>query len=72
LCFRRVVRQPEPLTGEGIDPIGGGAAERPAAVTAQLTETEVVDVEEQDIRPAGHAQPSFSSPATCPISMPVF
>ena len=48
--FRAVVRQPEPLRRERVDPGGLRAPERPPAVAAQLAEAEVVDVEEQDVR----------------------
>jgi hypothetical protein len=54
LRFRGVVRQTDPLAGERVDATCPGAAERTAAVAAQLPETEVVDVEEEDVRPAGH------------------
>src|ERR1700749_1218637 len=50
-----VVGQPESLPGEGIDPAGPRPPERPPAVTAQLPETQVVHVEEQDVRPLSHA-----------------
>jgi hypothetical protein len=54
LRFRGIVRQTEPLLGERVDPVCPGAAKRTAAVTAQLTEAEVVDMEEEDVRqPAG-------------------
>jgi hypothetical protein len=44
-----VVGEAEPLGGEGVDPFGPCAAERAAAVAAQLPEAEVVHVEEQDV-----------------------
>jgi len=61
LRLGRVVGQPEPLPGEGIDPACPGPPERTAAVTAQLPETEVVDMEEQDVRSLAHLSPLLTS-----------
>ncbi len=62
LRLRGVVRQAETLPSERVDPLCPGAAKRTAAVTAQLTEAEVVDMEEEDVRP-----PSSAVGPTSPI-----
>lgn len=54
LRLGRVVGQPVSLLGERVDPPGPRSPQRPAAVAAQLTEAEVVDVEEQDVRLVRH------------------
>jgi hypothetical protein len=59
LYLRCVVGQPEPPPGERVDPPGPRAPERPAAVAAQLPEPQVIDVEEQDVRPVGHFNLTF-------------
>jgi hypothetical protein len=64
LRLRAIVGQPKPLARERIDPLGGHAAERPAAVAAQLAEAEVVDVKEQDVRPNSHAASRVDLAAT--------
>lgn len=41
-----VIHQSEALAGKGVDAGGVGAAQDPAAVTAEFAVTEVVDVKE--------------------------
>jgi hypothetical protein len=49
--------QMETLSCESVYPGRGGAPEWSPAVTAELTESQVVDVEEQDVRPIGQRAP---------------
>jgi hypothetical protein len=63
LRFRAVVRQPEPIGCERVDPLGRRASERSAALATQLAETEIVHVEEHDVRKLSHL--TYPSIWTC-------
>src|ERR1700719_302463 len=54
LRLGRVIGQPETLPCEPVNTLGPCAPERSAAVTAQFTETEIVDVKEQHIGSPAH------------------
>jgi hypothetical protein len=64
LRLGREVQQLDALAGEGVDAGGVGTPEHPAAVTAQFTEAQIVDVKIDNVRWLLHRTPSFLAHAS--------